>query len=64
MRNVIVFRLADGDAVWLADLEAGTVCRADEGADEARNGVMQGVKVAVAAEARTAAASHQFFPSR
>ena len=28
-KNIVLFRLTDDDAIWLADLEAGTVERTD-----------------------------------
>ncbi len=68
MQNVVVFRLHDDGSVWLADLEAGTVERADASAiDSVATSdapVVKGVDFALAAQTRSGAASHHFFPSR
>lgn len=64
MKNIVLFRLSGDDAVWLADLDAGTVERADASAVEASGQQIQGVDFAVAANARGSAASHHYFPSR
>jgi hypothetical protein len=65
MKNIVVFRLQDDSSVWLADLEAGTVERADASAIDAVKDVQtSGVDFALTARARSGAASHHFFPSR
>jgi hypothetical protein len=66
MKNIVLFRLTGDDAVWLADLDAGTVERADASAVDAAGGAqqIQGIDFALAAQSRQSAASHQFFPSR
>ena len=56
MKNIVLFRLKGDDAIWLADLEAGTVERTDAFDTE--------VDVAVTASARADAPSHQYFPNR
>lgn len=68
MKKIVLFRLHGDEAVWLADLEAGTVERTDASAiDTVASGdapVVKGIDFALAAQARSGAASHHFFPSR
>jgi hypothetical protein len=65
MKNLVLFRLKDDESVWLADLEAGTVERADPSTiDIDQTGEMKGIDFAIAAKARPTAASHLYFPSR
>lgn len=65
MKNLVLFRLKDDESVWLADLEAGTVERADPSTiDIEQAGEMKGIDFAIAAKARSTAASHLYFPSR
>jgi hypothetical protein len=79
MANVVVFRLRDDEAIYVADLEAGTVEKTDAAdlADESSfvSGVMgavgdsagphvRGIDLAVAASARSLSTSHNMFPSR
>ena len=64
MTNIVLFRLTGDDAIWLADLEAGTVERTDAFESDRDSGQTQGVDFAVAATSRSEAASHYMFPSR
>lgn len=67
MKNLVLFRLTDDKSVYLADLEAGTVERADPSAIDAQHDdvpYIQGIDFALAAKARPTAAAHLFFPSR
>jgi hypothetical protein len=66
MQNLVLFRLKDDQSVWLADLEAGTVERADPATIHVDTDLptMKGVDFALAAKARPTAASHLYFPSR
>lgn len=63
MSNVVLFKLQDDDSVWLADLDAGTV---EQVASDLIDGEesSRGIDFAYAVQARSEAASHQFFPSR
>ena len=64
MKNIVLFRLTDDDAIWLADLEAGTVERTDAfEAGESDSSEMRGVDLAIATTSRADAPSHRFFPS-
>jgi hypothetical protein len=66
MKNIVIFRLSEDDSTWIADLDAGTVERADDfDMDTEDTGVpqAQGVDVAIAAKARPDAASHFLYPS-
>ena len=58
MTNIVLFRLAGDGSTWIADLEAGTVERADDFDIEQESG---GVDYAVAATARSDAASHNLY---
>ena len=72
--NFVLFRLADDEAIYLADLEAGTVERRepDEAADmgiarDARDShepTITGLDFAVASNVRSPGVSHAFFPNR
>ena len=72
--NFVVFRLADDKAIYLADLEAGTVERREPdemaGVDVAhatRDGhgpAVNGLDFAVALRGRSTGASHVLFPNR
>ncbi len=64
MKNIVVFRLSSDQSTWIADLEAGTVERADAFAPDGDQPQVQGVDLAIATTARADAASHQYFPSR
>jgi len=65
MKNIVLFRLRGDDSVWLADLEAGTVERTDTSIETASDAPQfEGIDYAIAAQARSGAASHQMFPSR
>jgi len=72
--NFVLFRLADDEAIYLADLEAGTVERREpdemqgvELADATRDGdgpAVKGLDFAIASSGRPTGASHVFFPNR
>jgi hypothetical protein len=80
MNNIVLFRLADDESIYLADLDAGTIERRNPdvaGADEVTDLVIavdtaresdmpyvKGIDFALAARSRPGAASHQMFPSR
>jgi hypothetical protein len=63
MTNIILFRLSDDDSFWIADLDAGTVERTDsfDLDDFGTAPRAEGVDIAVAATARSEAASHNFY---
>ena len=63
MKNIVLFRLSDDDSIWLADLEAGTVERA-EAFDMDDDSSPRGAEVTAAAGSRSEAASHYLYPSR
>jgi hypothetical protein len=72
--NFVLFRLADDEAIYLADLEAGTVER--RGPDEmdsmdltdatgkSLGPAVKGLDFALASSVRSTGASHVFFPNR
>jgi hypothetical protein len=62
MENIVLFRLKDDEALWVADLEAGTVERADSAAIANDSGV-KGLDFAVVARSRPAAPGHLMYPS-
>jgi hypothetical protein len=72
--NFVLFRLADDEAIYLADLEAGTLerRRPDETAGmdlaEATRDVdgptLKGLDFALASSVRPTGAGHYFFPNR
>ena len=72
--NYVLFRLADDQGIYLADLEAGTVERRDpdemagmalaDGACEGHGPAIKGLEFAVASTVRSTGASHAFFPNR
>jgi hypothetical protein len=70
----VLFRLADDEVIYLADLEAGTVERREpdetagmELTDAARDGdgpAVNGLDFAFASSVRSTGAAHMLFPSR
>ena len=72
--NFVLFRLADDEAIYVADLQAGTVER--RGPDEIAGTdlsevtaaddrpVLKGLDFAFASSARSTGAGHLFFPNR
>jgi hypothetical protein len=72
--NFVLFRLADDEAIYLADLEAGTVERREpdemdgmELVDATRDGqgpAVKGLDFAIASSGRSTGASHAYFPNR
>ena len=72
--NFVLFRLADEEAIYLANLDAGTVERREpdeiagmELADATREGhgpAMKGLDFAFASSIRSTGASHVLFPNR
>ena len=72
--NLVLFRLADDEAIYVADLQAGTVERREpdevdgmELPDATRDGhgpTVKGLDFAVASNIRSPGASHVFFPNR
>jgi hypothetical protein len=72
--NFVLFRLSDDEAIYLADLEAGTVERREpdevadmgiaRGAGDSHGPAMTGLDFAVASNVRSPGASHAFFPNR
>lgn len=70
----VLFRLADDEAIWLADLDAGTVERREPGdtagmdlpevTGEGHGPAVRGLDFAVASNVRSPGASHAYFPSR
>jgi len=72
--NFVLFRLADDEAIYLADLEAGTVERRQpdevagmDPAEATRDGggpAVKGLDFAVASSVRPTGASHALFPNR
>jgi hypothetical protein len=66
MTNIVLFRLAGDDTLWLADLEAGTVEPTeafDSVEDASDESAASGVDFAIAATSRSEAASHLFYPN-
>ena len=64
MTNIVLFRLTEDQSLWIADLEAGTVERAEALDTNVGAQDPQGIDLAIAASARSDAASHYMFPSR
>jgi hypothetical protein len=72
--NFVLFRLADDEAIYLADLEAGTVERREPdevaGMDlpdvtgDGAGPTVKGLDFAVASNVRSPGASHALFPNR
>lgn len=72
--NFVLFRLADDEAIYLADLQAGTVERREPddiaGMDvpdvtgEGHGPAVKGIDFAVASSVRPTGASHALFPNR
>ena len=72
--NFVLFRLADDEAIYLADLEARTVERREpddmsgmdllEATRDVEGPTVKGVDFAVASSVRPTAASHALFPNR
>jgi hypothetical protein len=72
--NFVVFRLADDEAIYLADLEVGTVERREpdemagmevaSGSHESHGPTVKGLDFALASNVRSPGASHVFFPNR
>ena len=75
MDNLVLFRLADDESIYVADIAAGTVERRDANsdgdavaqliaqADERRDAApfVRGIDFALAARSRAPAASHTFY---
>ena len=72
--NFVLFRLADDEAIYLADLEAGTVERREpdevasmdlpEATGKRHEPTVTGLNFAVASNVRSPGASHAYFPNR
>ncbi len=72
--NFVLFRLADDEAIYVADLQAGTVERREpddmsgmdlpEATGKRQEPTVKGVDFAVASSVRPTAASHVLFPNR
>ena len=72
--NFVLFRLADDESIYLANLEAGTVERREpdemagmelaETTREHQGLAMKGLDFAVASSVRSTGASHVYFPNR
>ena len=72
--NFVLFRLADDEAIYLADLQAGTVERREPGdtagmdlpeaTGERHEPTVKGLDFAIASNVRSPGASHAFFPNR
>ena len=72
--NFVLFRLADDEAIYLANLEAGTVERREpdeiagtdfaEATGEADGPAVKGLDFAFASSVRSTGAAHLFFPNR
>jgi len=72
--NFVVFRLADDEAIYLADLEAGTVERTEpdevagidiaSGSRESHGPAVNGLDFAFVPSVRSTGASHAYFPNR
>ena len=72
--NFVLFRLTDDEAIYLADLQAGTVERREpdemagmdvaEATREHAGPTMAGLEFALASRVRSTGASHVIFPNR
>ena len=72
--NFVLFRLADEEAIYLANLDAGTVERREpdemagmdvaEATREHPGPAMAGLEFALASRIRSTGASHALFPNR
>ena len=72
--NLVLFRLADDEAIYVADLQAGTVERREphdmsgmdllEATRDVHGSTLEGLDFALASSVRPTGAGHYLFPNR